>query len=77
MFDNFLNFLDKDWNVQRRRNFAGLQVIGNTSGVNTAGQYIITALPGGQTPAERFAADEFINISSSVWRVKVGVSYEF
>jgi outer membrane receptor for ferrienterochelin and colicin len=77
MFDNFLNFLNKDWNVQHRRNFAGLQVIGNTSGVNSDGQYIITALPGGQTSEERFKADRFINTSSSVWRVKVGVSYEF
>jgi hypothetical protein len=77
MFDNFLNFLNKDWNVQYRRNFAGLQVIGNTSGVNSAGQYIITPLSGGQTPESRYAADRFINISSSVWRIKVGVSYEF
>jgi hypothetical protein len=77
MFDNFLNFLNKDWNIQHRRNFAGLQVIGNTSGVNSAGQYIITALPGGQTSEERYRADRFINTSSSVWRVKVGVSYEF
>ncbi len=77
MFDNFLNFLSKDWNVQYRRNFAGLQVIGNTSGVNSAGQYIITPLSGGQTSEQRYDADRFINISSSVWRIKVGVSYEF
>ena len=79
MVDNFLNVLDRDWNVQRRRNFAGLQVISNTSGVNSAGQYIITNLPGTppQSPGDRFTADEFVNISSSVWRVKVGVSYEF
>ncbi|HET9335746.1 MAG TPA: TonB-dependent receptor, partial [Sphingomicrobium sp.] len=77
MFDNFLNFIDRHWNVQHRRNFAGLQAIGNTSGVNSAGQYIITALPGGQTSEERFDADRFTNTSSSVWRLKVGVSYEF
>jgi hypothetical protein len=75
-FDNFLNFLNKDWNVQYRRNFAGLQVIGNTSGVDSQGRYIITALSG-ETPQQRFAKDRFINISSSVWRVKVGASYKF
>jgi hypothetical protein len=77
MVDNFLNLLDEDWNVQHRRNFSGFQVIGNTSGVDSQGRYIITALPNGQTAAERFKADEFVNVSSSVWRVKLGVSYTF
>lgn len=75
--DNFLNLLDEDWNVQHRRNFAGFQVVGNTSGVDSQGRYIITPLPNGQTTADRFKADEFVNVSSSVWRVKVGVSYTF
>ncbi|HET7710238.1 MAG TPA: TonB-dependent receptor [Sphingomicrobium sp.] len=77
MFDNFLNLLKDSWNVQYRRNFAGLQVIGNTSGVDSQGRYIITALPGGQTPQQRFDQDRFINFSGSVWRLKVGVSYQF
>jgi hypothetical protein len=70
--DNFLNFLKDDWNVQRRRNFAGLQDVARTSGVDSAGRYIITPFTG-----TGFAADNQINFSSSVWRLKVGVSYEF
>ncbi|WP_432769255.1 MAG: TonB-dependent receptor [Sphingopyxis sp.] len=70
--DNFLNFLDQDWNVQRRRNFAGLQDLA-TGGVDTAtGQYIISGFND-----QAFAEDNQINVSSSVWRLKVGVSYEF
>lgn len=70
--DNFLNFLNDGWNVQRRRNFAGLQDIATTTGVDSAGRYIIKGYTG-----NTFAADNQINFSSSVWRLKVGVSYEF
>ena len=73
MFDNFLNFLDNDWNVQRRRNFAGLQDIASISGVDSAGRYIITGFNG----EADYKADNFINVSSSVWRIKVGASYKF
>lgn len=73
--DNFLNFLDQDWNVQRRRDFAGRQDIANlsTAGVDAQGRYIITGFAG--LPA--IDADNGVNVSSSVWRLKVGVSYEF
>ena len=80
MFDNFLNFLDESWNVQRRRNFAGLQDIATVSGIDNQGRYIINGadqlIPGadGITGYER---DNFINDSSSVWRIKVGIGYEF
>ena len=73
MFDNFLNFLDNDWNVQRRRQFAGLQDIASISGVDSSGRYIITGFNG----EADFKADNFINVSSSVWRIKVGASYKF
>ena len=71
--DNFLNFLDKDWNVQRRRDFAGRQDIATVSGVDAQGRYIFTSAAG----LNSFDADNLVNISSSVWRLKVGVSYEF
>lgn len=71
--DNFLNLLDSDWNVQRRRNFVGLQDVATVSGVDSQGRYIFTGFNGAQSIAD----DEFINVSSSVWRLKVGVSYEF
>ncbi|MBA3940640.1 MAG: hypothetical protein C0520_05475 [Sphingopyxis sp.] len=71
--DNFLNFLDKSWNVQHRRNFAGLQDIATISGIDPQGRYIFTGFNGAQSIAD----DNGINVSSSVWRLKVGVSYEF
>jgi len=71
--DNFLNFLDHDWNVQRRRDFAGRQDLATVSGVDAQGRYIFTNATGVTT----FDADNQINVSSSVWRLKVGVSYDF
>lgn len=73
MFDNFLNFIDDSWNVQRRRNFAGLQEVASISGVDSEGRYIITGFNG----EDAFEDDNFINSSSSVWRIKLGVSYDF
>jgi hypothetical protein len=75
MFDNFLNFLDDSWNIQRRRNFAGLQDIATLggTGVDAQGRYIIANANG----IASFGTDNFINVSSSVWRIKVGISYEF
>ena len=72
MFDNFLNFLDDSWNVQRRRNFAGLQDVAFIDGIDDEGRYIIDGFDG-----DAHEEDEFINVSSSVWRIKVGVSYDF
>ncbi len=74
-FENFLNFLDDGWNLQHRRNFAGLQDIANlsTAGVDSQGRYIITGFAG----SDAIAADNFINVSGSVWRIKVGLSYDF
>lgn len=71
-FDNFLNFLNDGWNIQRRRNFAGLQDIAGVSGVDAQGRYIVNSFSG-----NTFTDDNTINVSSSVWRVKVGVSYRF
>jgi hypothetical protein len=73
--DNFLNFLDKSWNVQHRRNFAGLQDIASlgSTGFDSQGRYIISGFNG----VDSIADDNGINTSSSVWRLKIGVSYEF
>jgi len=73
MFDNFLNFLNDGWNIQRRRNFAGLQDVASISGVDSEGRYIITGFNG----VDSYNNDNYINVSSSVWRIKVGVSYDF
>ncbi|MGE3395629.1 MAG: carboxypeptidase regulatory-like domain-containing protein [Sphingomonas sp.] len=72
-FDNFLNFLDDSWNVQRRRNFAGLQNVATLGSIDAQGRYVVTA---GRTQAQ-IDSDNTINVSSSVWRVKVGISWRF
>jgi hypothetical protein len=72
MFDNFLNFLDSSWNVQRRRNFAGLQEVAFIDGIDDEGRYIIDGFL-----EDAHEEDEFINVTSSVWRIKLGVSYDF
>lgn len=81
MFDNFLNLLDSDWNVQRRRNFAGLQDIAQISGVDAQGRYIFTNADvldvDPTTGLTGYQSDNQLNTSSSVWRIKVGVSYRF
>jgi hypothetical protein len=91
MFDNFLNFLDSGWNIQRRRNFAGLQEVASVSGIDAQGRYIISGAapvvvdtdcsndnPSNPTcGTSQFDRDNFVNVSGSVWRIKVGISYEF
>ena len=87
--DNFLNLLNARWNQQRRRNFMGVQdvallgrsavtVNGKTlfpalNGVDAQGRYVISSVSGIDT----FDTDNQINVSSSVWRLKVGISYNF
>ncbi|MCB2067522.1 MAG: TonB-dependent receptor [Erythrobacter sp.] len=70
-FDNFLNFLDSGWNIQNRRDFAGRQDVATVSGVDSAGRYIFTAFN------SDIDSDNQINVSSSVWRLKIGLSYQF
>jgi hypothetical protein len=80
MFDNFLNMLNDGWNIQHRREFNGLQDVANISGVDSEGRYIISGadqLEVGSDGLTGYQRDEFINTSSSLWRIKVGVSYEF
>lgn len=81
MFDNFLNFLDSGWNIQRRRNFAGLQEVATVSGIDAQGRYIISSaapvIPDPATGLSQYDRDNFINVSGSVWRIKVGIGYEF
>jgi outer membrane receptor for ferrienterochelin and colicin len=81
--DNFLNLLKSSWNIQRRRQFAGLQDVAGLScpsnpaqgpcAVDAQGRYIFSSFNG----VADFENDNFINVSSSVWRLKVGVSYDF
>ena len=68
-----VSYTHLDWNVQRRRDFAGRQDLAAVSGVDAQGRYIFTNATGTTT----FNDDNQINVSSSVWRLKVGVSYDF
>lgn len=74
--DNFLNLLDSSWNLQHRRDFAGRQDIAAISGVDSQGRYIFAASAANAGIAA-FDSDNFVNVSSSVWRIKVGISYDF
>jgi hypothetical protein len=78
MVDNFLN---KGWNVQHRRDFGGRQEIAGISGVDAQGRYIFTnATPLVVAPAtglRPYDTANFINVSSSIWKLKLGISYEF
>ena len=73
--DNFLNLLNSSWNLQHRRNFFGVQDIAGltAAGVDAQGRYIFANSSGIST----FDSDNGVNVSSSVWRLKVGLSYNF
>jgi hypothetical protein len=73
-FDNFLNFIDSDWNVLRRRTPNVPLVTGN---FDAQGRYVITnavaARPNDFLPAD----DEAIVPSASAWRFQIGARYQF
>lgn len=75
-FDNFLNFIDSDWNVFRNRDDEdGLVPLIDTDGVDSAGRYIFTDLV---TDADGLIdPQERLGFSNSVWRIQLGVRYEF
>ncbi len=65
-FDNFLNLLDSSWNVSRSRSALVSLADGR---VDSQGRYVISDFD----PDDQ----EFIGTSSSVWRIQLGVRYEF
>ncbi len=75
-FDNFLNFLDADWNVFRNRDDEdGLVPLIDTDGVDAQGRYILTDLV---TDANgNIDEQERLGFTNSVWRIQVGVRYRF
>ncbi|MEO6113361.1 MAG: TonB-dependent receptor [Sphingomicrobium sp.] len=81
MVDNFLNLLNKNWNLHHRRDFGARQPVADISGVDAQGRYIISGVapltPSATTGISRYDRDNGINVTSSVWRVKLGISYEF
>lgn len=78
--DNFLNFLNDEWNVFRRRDFEGLVNIVSPPGFNITTNPVAAPVDAqGRYIINSFAPDDVARIqsSSSLWRVKVGLSYKF
>ena len=65
-FDNFLNLLDSGANIFRDRDYV-VPVV--NTGVDAQGRYIIN-----RTDTRD---NNFVQTSSSLWRIQVGVSYQF
>ncbi|MEO1969439.1 MAG: TonB-dependent receptor [Sphingomonadaceae bacterium] len=76
MVDNFLNLLDKNWNTLYRNTSYGSLSIGDSSGVDSQGRYIITKF---LTNNDGTSVNDsrYIDTIASVWRIKLGVSYQF
>ncbi|MGV3553902.1 MAG: TonB-dependent receptor domain-containing protein [Croceibacterium sp.] len=70
-FDNVLNIIDSSWNTQRSRgSFGDGQIVDLVDGnFDAQGRYVITDF----NPDDQ----ERINTSASVWRIQLGVRYEF
>ena len=69
--DNVLNIIDSSWNTQRARGvFGDGQLVDVVDGdFDAQGRYVIT----GFNPDD----DQQISTSASVWRIQLGVRYEF
>jgi hypothetical protein len=74
-FDNFLNLVDSDANVFKRYSYTeGLVRADIQTGT---GRYIYTPITAQyQNGAVRFR-DPVVQSSSSLWKIQLGVSYEF
>jgi outer membrane receptor for ferrienterochelin and colicin len=77
-FDNFLNLLDSGWNTFRNRDYAveivdlGLDLPGTANDIpplDNQGRYVIRNFNPQDEPITR--------TSSSVWRIQLGIRYEF
>ena len=80
MFNNFLNMLNSKWNVQHRRDFGGFQQIAGVGGVDAQGRYIIsnaTPITPNSSGVRSYDTDNGVNITTSVWQIKLGISYDF
>lgn len=75
--DNFLNFLNKDWNVLRQRTYTGMQTLGVSTGVDSQGRYILSGATSEAQIRSTYNNGDFLSIGGSVWRLKVGISYAF
>ncbi|MEW4448889.1 carboxypeptidase regulatory-like domain-containing protein [Qipengyuania sp. JC766] len=75
-FDNFLNLLDDGANVRESYGYSEALVRANVDG---DGRYVYTPINGQYDDAAGTVSlrDPFITTSSSLWKIQLGVSYEF
>ena len=80
-FDNFLNFIDSDANTFER--FSSTEGVVRADIQSGTGKYIYTPITaqytagtGGAVGTARFR-DPVIQSTSSLWKIQLGVSYEF
>ncbi|MCB2085004.1 MAG: TonB-dependent receptor [Sphingomonadaceae bacterium] len=75
-FDNFLNFIDSDENVLRR--FSYTEAVARAS-VDGSGRYVYTPITSqyDATAGTVSLREAFVQSSSSLWKIQLGVSYEF
>ncbi|GAA4762339.1 TonB-dependent receptor [Stakelama sediminis] len=71
MVDNFLNLLDNHWNVLERNTSYGSIALGDISGIDPQGRYIMS---NASTSSYDYRN---VDTTASLWRLKVGVSYDF
>lgn len=75
-FDNFLNLIDSDANVFERYSYTEALVKAN---VDSSGRYVYTPITTQYNAAAGTVSfrDPVVQSSSSLWKIQVGVSYEF
>lgn len=73
-FDNFLNLIDSDANVFRRYSYTEAVV---RADIDAQGRYIYTAIPSQVSNGQLNFRDPLVQSSSSLWKIQLGVSYEF
>ena len=73
-FDNFLNLIDSDANVFRRYSYTEAVV---RADIDAQGRYIYTAIPSQVSNGQLNFGDPLVQSSSSLWKIQLGVSYEF
>lgn len=75
-FDNFLNFIDSGWNKRESFSFSEAIVRADIDG---QGRYVYTPINSQFDPAAGTISlrDPFITTSATLWKVQLGISYEF
>ncbi len=82
-FDNFLNILDNGWNIFPSPCRLPQTLDVARGGVDDQGRYIINSFNQNYLPTDNdpttpdYGSSNAVSTSSSVWRIQVGVRYEF